>query len=47
MTMLIQGGHLFGPEDLGVQDLLVINGKIGRLAPKIKIPLRGHVTNRH
>jgi beta-aspartyl-dipeptidase (metallo-type) len=38
MITLIQGGHLYGPEDLGIQDLLVINGKIERLAPGIKIP---------
>lgn len=38
MVTLIQGGHLYGPEDLGVQDLLVINGKIERLGTRIKVP---------
>lgn len=38
MVTLIQGGHLYGPEDLGVQDLLVVNGKIERLGTRIKVP---------
>jgi beta-aspartyl-dipeptidase (metallo-type) len=38
MVILIQGGHLYGPEDLGVQDLLVVNGKIERLQAGIKVP---------
>ena len=36
MVTLIQGGHLYGPEDLGHQDLLVVNGKIERIAAGIK-----------
>ncbi len=38
MVTLIQGGHLYGPEDLGLQDLLVINGKIERLGTRIEVP---------
>ncbi len=38
MVTLIQGGHLYGPEDLGLQDLLVINGKIERLGTRIQVP---------
>jgi len=37
MITLIQGGHLYGPEDLGCKDLLVINGKIERIADGIKL----------
>ena len=37
MITLVQGGHLYGPEDLGKQDLLVINGKIERIAPGINL----------
>ncbi len=37
MVTLIQGGHLYGPEDLGSQDLLAINGKIERIAGGIKL----------
>ena len=37
MITLIQGGHLYGPEDLGTKDLLVINGKIERMADEIKL----------
>ena len=36
MVTLIQGGHIYGPEDLGYQDLLVLNGKIERIATGIK-----------
>ncbi|MGA2957099.1 MAG: beta-aspartyl-peptidase [Thermodesulfobacteriota bacterium] len=36
MVTLIQGGHLYGPEDLGHQDLLAVNGKIERIATGIK-----------
>lgn len=36
MVTLIQDGHLYGPEDLGHQDLLVVNGKIERIAAGIK-----------
>jgi beta-aspartyl-dipeptidase (metallo-type) len=36
MVTLVQGGHLYGPEDLGIQDLLVVNGKIERIAPAIR-----------
>ena len=38
MITLIQGGHLYGPEDLGSKDLLVINGKIERIADAIAVP---------
>jgi len=38
MVTLIQGGHLYGPEELGWQDLLVVNGKIERIATGIKGP---------
>ena len=37
MITLIQGGHLYGPEDLGTKDLLAINGKIERIAAEIKL----------
>ena len=37
MITLIQGGHLYGPEDLGTKDLLAINGKIERIADEIKL----------
>jgi beta-aspartyl-dipeptidase (metallo-type) len=37
MITLIQGGHLYGPEDLGPKDLLVINGRIERIAEEIKL----------
>ncbi len=35
MVTLIQGGRLYGPEDLGKQDLLVANGRIERMAAGI------------
>ena len=38
MLTLIQGGHLYGPDDLGYKDLLVINGKIERIGVGMKIP---------
>jgi beta-aspartyl-dipeptidase (metallo-type) len=38
MITLIRGGHLYGPEDLGYKDLLVINGKIERIADEIQVP---------
>ena len=38
MITLIQGGHLYGPEDLGYKDLLVLNGKIERIAEGINLP---------
>jgi beta-aspartyl-dipeptidase (metallo-type) len=37
MVTLVRGGHLYGPEDLGKQDLLLINGKIERIAPEINL----------
>ena len=37
MITLIQGGHLYGPEDLGTKDLLAINGKIERIADEVKL----------
>lgn len=36
MVTLIQGGRLYGPEELGCQDLLVVNAKIERIAAGIK-----------
>jgi len=38
MITLIRGGHLYGPEDLGYKDLLVINGKIEWIADEIQVP---------
>jgi len=37
MITLIQGGHLYGPEDLGSKDVLVLNGKIEQIADKISL----------
>jgi beta-aspartyl-dipeptidase (metallo-type) len=39
MLTLIQGGYLYGPEDLGSKDLLIANGKIERIDTKISPPL--------
>ncbi len=38
MITLIQGGHVYAPEDLGPKDLLVFNGKIERIADGIELP---------
>lgn len=38
MITLIREGHLYGPEDMGYRDLLVLNGKIERIADGIKLP---------
>ena len=38
MVTRIKGGYLYGPEDLGNKDLLVINGKIERIDTAISIP---------
>jgi len=37
MLTLIQGGHLYGPDDLGCKDVLIANGKIERIDTKISI----------
>jgi beta-aspartyl-dipeptidase (metallo-type) len=38
MLTLIQGGYLYGPEDLGSKDLLIANGKIERIDTRISPP---------
>jgi len=38
MVTLIKGGHLYEPNDLGYKDLLVVNGKIEKIAPDISLP---------
>lgn len=36
-AILIAGGNVFAPEDLGVMDVLVVGGKIARIAPHIDV----------
>ena len=36
--LLLQGGHIYAPEDMGVQDLLFANDRIVRIEPHISMP---------
>ena len=36
--LLLQGGHIYAPEDMGVQDLLVANDRIVRIGPHSSMP---------
>ena len=36
--LLLQGGHIYNPEDMGVQDLLFANDRIVRIEPHISMP---------
>jgi len=38
MFTLIKGGSLYGPEALGVKDILVVGGAIARIADRIDLP---------
>ena len=38
MVTLIKGGHLYEPMDLGCKDLLIVNGKIEKIADDISLP---------
>ena len=39
--LLLQGGHIYNPEDMGVQDLLFANDRIVRIEPHIPCHLTG------
>ncbi|HZW49842.1 MAG TPA: beta-aspartyl-peptidase, partial [Bacillota bacterium] len=38
MLKILQQAHIFAPEDIGIQDILIADGRIAHIAPHIPIP---------